>query len=240
MATVIDEARRLKSEAMDARDGGNFERAVSLIERAEDELRAALAELKANRAGGDGPGPFEAEVAGQLVHILGSKGGILRRWGKYEESAKAYDAGYLEFERPEAGYGVVNSYNLVQRLVSRVFTEPACAGDDGLKVSGLVVRDALLDAMREIRRQLEGKRAGDEYAAADLALVSLLLGEPDWESTLDDFINSSPPPQPYAVEATLKLFQELHDRLAESPSAPADLLRRVESAMDELAFAAGG
>ncbi len=234
MSNVIEEARTLKSQAMNARDAGYHERAVSFIEKAEKVLRDALNELKKNRQQGEKPGRLETDVANQLVHVLGSKGGIFRRKKKYKEAAKAYDAGYEEFERPGSGYGIVNSYNLVQRLVSRVLLNPGCVDGEDLHVEGLHVRAALAKAREEIQQQLKGKRAGDEYAAADLALVCLLLGDDDWEMALDDFIYSSPPPEPYAVKVTAELIEEL-DEAARQPSSPSPALaRRLSQATQEL------
>lgn len=232
MSNVVDDARSLKSQAMDARDRGDFARAINFIEKAEQVLRGALDELRKNRQEGEKPGRLETDVANQLVHVLGSKGGIYRRSGNYEDSAKAYDAGY-RFEAPDSVYRIVNSYNLVQRLVSRVLLRPESVDEGDLEVLGLSVRDELVKARDEIQQQLKGKRAGDEYAAADLALVRLLLGDGEWETALDDFIYSTPPPKPYAVKVTSELINELGEAIRRSPSASPALVKRLAQAAQE-------
>ncbi len=133
MSDVIDLARKLKSDAMNARDRGDFPRAVALIEQAEGHLRTALERLEQSREPGERLGRSEMEIAAQLAYILGTKGGIFRRWGEFEKSARAYDAGY-EIERRESGYGIINSYNMVQRLVARVYIQPEAIHDDAAKV----------------------------------------------------------------------------------------------------------
>lgn len=229
MSDVVEEARRLKAEAMDARDLGNFERALRLLERAERALRSVLDELRGKRDSQEAPGRQETAVANQLVHILGSKGGVLRRKGDFALAAHAYDSGH-DLERPQSGYGIVNSYNLVQRLVARVFLEPWAVAND-LTVEGLKVRDELVRAREEVDRQKSGPRSNDEYAAADHVVVLLLLGDPDLDRSLEDFLMSRP--EPYAVQVTQELLEHLGDRLASS-SAPADLSGRILKAVNRL------
>jgi len=175
MADVIESARTLKSRAMDARDDEDFEGAISLLSQARRELERELHDLEPKRAYTGSPGRFEQEVAAQLAHILGSMGGVYRRQKKYPASIKFYDDGY-NFEDPKAPYGIVNSYNLTQRLVSRVFLNPRAVDEPGSIVEGLPLKDALESARREIERQRAGSRREDEYAAADLAIVALLRG----------------------------------------------------------------
>jgi hypothetical protein len=155
------------------------------------------------------------------------------------DSARAYDAGY-EFEAAASVYGIVNSYNLVQRLVSRIFLSPESGEDESVEVLGLSVRRELRKAKEEIqqqikdpRTQMDGPRAGDEYAAADLAMVSILLGDADWESDLGKFIRFNPPPEPYAVQVTLELIKELREAVEGSPDAPGELKQRLSEAVEE-------
>jgi hypothetical protein len=230
LGDVIEEARRLKSEAMDARDVGQFDRAVRLLGRAERGLRSTLEELKGARKAEEPPGRQETAVANQLVHILGSTGGVLRRKGDYGPAARFYDAGW-DFEKPAAGYGIVNSYNLVQRLVARLFLEPRAVADN-LEVEGLRVREELDRARQEIERQIAGERNKDEYAAADLATVLLLLGDPVWMKILDGFLMSRP--EPYAVQVTLETLEALSARATASPNSPPDLAERLSQAIAHL------
>jgi tetratricopeptide (TPR) repeat protein len=241
MSDVIQEARRLKSKAIAARDKGDFARAESSILEAETMLRAALKghqesrEAAGEQAGALKPGAREIQVAEQLGHVLGSKGGIYRRWKKYEASADAYDQAY-HFEKWVLGHGIDNSYVLVQRLVARVFIDPKAVQDD-VEVRGLPLRRQLLEAEAEVERQQRGQRNKDEYAAADLALVRLLLGEANWESALTRFTQATPPPSAYSVEATLEVVNELRQTLTEKPDTPAGLVERLAQAGENLAQA---
>ncbi len=136
MNDLIDETRRLKSRAMDARDRGDFVRAIELLGLASRQLSETLQELKRKREAASSPGRQETETASQLCHILGSMGGVHRRNHDYRAAARAYDAGY-EIEKPSSEYGIVNSYNLVQRLVTRVFLEPSAVEIENTQVEGL-------------------------------------------------------------------------------------------------------
>ena len=233
MADVIESARALKSRAMDARDDGDFEGAISLLLQARSELERELHDLEPKRADKGSPGRFEQEVATQLAHILGTTGGVYRREKDYPASIASYDAGF-RFEEPEAPYGIVNSYNLTQRLVSRVFLNPRAVDEPAVVVEGLPLGQALESARREIERQRTGKRRNDEYAAADLATVALLRGDADWNDKLDDFLYSKPKPEPYAVEVTLDMLVKLQDRLTETGEGSPEFRDRIETACDAI------
>jgi hypothetical protein len=233
MADVIESARTLKSRAMDARDRRDFAGAIRLLSEARAGLESELRDLEPKRADKGSPGRFEQEVAAQLAHILGSMGGVYRRAKDYPASIESYDAGY-RFEDPGAPYGIVNSYNLTQRLVSRVFMNPHAVDEAGVTVQGLPLWDELEAAEREIERQRTGKRRHDEYAAADLATVALLKGDADWRDKLDAFLYSKPKPQPYAIEVTLDVLASLRERLSETSEASPELTSRVTEACEEI------
>ena len=187
---------------------------------------------------------FEPVVVEQLFYMLGSKGGVYRRWGKdddskYKDSADAYDAGYDIEKCGRADYKIFNSYNLVQRLVARVLVRPAAVLDEDIPVWGLWVRRRLLAAAKEIKRQQEEEgRGNDVYAAADLALVQLLLGEHgrEWEKTLDQFLNWKPS-EPYARQVTFEVIEEIYQKVSDSPSAPASLVDHLSDAIEEFSYA---
>jgi hypothetical protein len=231
MSDVIEEARRLKSRAMEARDRNDFETAIHLLSNARDGLADELTDLESKRAGESSPGRFEQDVATQLAHILGSMGGVYRRWGDYPASIDCYDAGY-ELERPGAPYNILNSYNMTQRLVSRAFMNPAAVSDGGISLHGLPLREYLEQAKEGIVRQRHGKRRRDEYAAADLAVVTLLLGDEDWLDKLDDFLHSTPRPEPYAIEVTLEVLEALRSTVAGAANSALKLKERLSEACD--------
>jgi len=220
MNDVIDEVRQLKSSALDARDAQDPVRAVRLLQQAETLLRETIEDLR-DRRGDSPPGVQEAKAADQLVHILGSIGGVLRREGDYAGAVAAYGAG-REIEQSSSGYGIVNSYTLVQEIVSQVFLNPRSLRE-------LRLRGALIAARAEIERQIAGPRSGDEYAAADLALVLLLLRDPAADDALDTFVDLRP--EPYAIDVVIELLRDLRDR---TEAAEPELARRLDGVAELL------
>jgi len=230
MEDVIGRARELKSEAMDARDDALFEEAHKKLREAETALVEALAEQRRAREG-EQVGDLERKIAEQLVHIRGSIGGVWRREGRHVESAQAYDSGY-DLERAESGYGIVDSYTLVQRLVARVFVDPAAADDEHVIVEHRAVRPKLEEARDVIRDQIERKGRGrDEFAASDLTLVLLLLGDPDWRAQLRRFRDLKPA---YALSATREVVADLQKVAAKSSRASERLRKDLADALTGL------
>jgi hypothetical protein len=252
MTNAVTRARNLKIEAMDLRDKHDFRGALEILQQAREGLDAALARLTRSEGAGR-PGQSEQEVIEQLGHILGSCGGVYRRQACYgqfanaddrrrcfEESVKAYDEGY-RFEKQACQYGTANSYNLTQRLVARVFLEPGCVSDGADPVLGLSVQAELLAARKEIQDQIKGPRPKDEYAAADRAFVSLLLGDTAWKTDVDKFKKWEFEPGPqgsksrdYAFTVTRDVLADLHKRVSESASAPPGLGDRLKWAVEQL------
>jgi hypothetical protein len=233
MTSLIDAVRQLKSEAMTARDSGDVMHAVELLEEADRLLRGALNDLRQHRPPTESPGSYETEVATQLVHILGTKGGVYRRIGDYAAAVAAYDASY-EIEGPSSDYPIVNSYALTQRLVTRLLLVPSGAEPNGAEVVGLDVCRALHEAEIEIRRQVLGERVNDEYAAADLAVVQLILGSENWDAALNAFLDAAP--EPYAVSVTLSTLNDLLSAARAATPSPTALIDRLAIACEELTF----
>lgn len=234
--------RDLKNLAMDDRDDEQFEDAIHKLEEAERLLVEALRE-QAGARGGDPVSEFERDLAKQLVHIRGSLGGVWRRWAQAPQATtaekrsaevravQAYDSGY-EVERADSLYGIVDSYTLVQRLVTRVFLDPAAVDDDRIVVQNLALRPELEKAVTSIREQIErGGRKLDEFAAADLTLVLILLGNDDWRTEMRRFRALKPA---YALAATRQVVAELQELATTSPRASARLRRDLEDALTSL------
>jgi hypothetical protein len=210
MEGIIERVRKLKSEALDARDDGRFDEAHKKLKEAEMYLEKELEEQRLAREG-EKVGKFEQDIAKQLIYIRGSMGGLWRRQGDHVKSAKAYDSGY-ELERAESGYDIVESYTLVQRLVARVFIDPAAVDNEQDVVANLAVRPELEKARDLIRDQIKRKgRENDEFAASDLTLVLLLLGDQDWRAALRRFRDLRPA---YALSATREVIEQLQKSVA--------------------------
>ena len=202
---VLREISTLKERAMLFRDDGDYEDAIETLDEAEQRI---LSELGQFTATSEGPGRYELSLRKQLYTIRGSKGGVYRRWKHLPDAIASYDAGY-EVER-----SFEDSYNLTQRLVTRVMQDPQSVAGEGGIVAGVAVRDELRRAGETIRAQ---KRHDDEYAAADLLTILLLLGDPGWRHALQEFLRRADTAS-YAREVTKKVFEEIAEYL--EPGTP--------------------
>ncbi|HEY0373017.1 MAG TPA: hypothetical protein VGD79_13515, partial [Thermoanaerobaculia bacterium] len=98
---VIELAETKKRAAQRRRKAGDFDAAVVLM----DEAIAALEAEHASLSGGTVTGERGRKLLEALGDAYGTKGGILRTAGRYDDSCEAYDRGY-KFERNESA----NSY----------------------------------------------------------------------------------------------------------------------------------
>lgn len=218
MATASDEIIALKTQAKNRRDLRRYDRATEILKRA--------IEIAKSNLPNEG---LRSRMAEELADCYGLLGGVQRRWAlesdgaerrlHLAESIRAYDAAW-EYETDD--YGVVNSYGMVNRLVSRVllnsdslFTEDVT--DFGEGVAPLAMREELEKAAQRIGSQLARPRRDDYWAAADLALVNVLLEKQDPISAYAGFIQKSPPD--YAFKSVLDVvrpFAQLKWKLAET------------------------
>ncbi|HYO15414.1 MAG TPA: hypothetical protein VE685_19645 [Thermoanaerobaculia bacterium] len=205
MSDVLRDARKLKNQARRRREAQRYEEAADLLKEATDLLEPTLIDLKS-----DDPSLFETDVARELSDCYGSLGGVLRSAGHFEDSVKAYESGYgLEKDKR---YGMINSYNLVQRLVARMLLKPELIGSaewvvkDIEDVEDLDMWKALDDAASVIQEQ-RSVRATDPWFLADRALVFLLLGRPEEEEAWQEFRQA--PSFAYAITSTLRVINDL-------------------------------
>lgn len=206
---VFEEARNLKSRAMDKREHGDFDGAKQLHEHAIDILADAWpggAPPKESVR----PGGFEQKLAKALAHQYGSLGGTYRAWQRFGDSVGAYDEGWKKYENNSV-YRIVDSYALTQRLVARVLLDPWALIEPGKEVEKETFPDVLSRARDTIRDQLARERANDEWAKADLAVTCLLLGDAQEDEAWESF--ASPEPTLFAVEATDRVLEEIQKRL---------------------------
>lgn len=224
MGDAVETARDLKERAMLARDLEDYPEAIEILEQAERILVEAMKPLEQSRTSGESPGDYELSVRKQLYAIRGSKGGIYRRAGDYLASARAYDSGY-EVERD-----FEDSYNLTQRLVSRVLERPLAAVSDDVVVEQVAVREELGRARQRVEEQMTGPRQKDEYAAADLLTLSALLGSPDWRSALQRFLRLAPESS-YARQVTREVLAEVVRQARVSNQPALMLAERLEDVL---------
>lgn len=211
MIEGIEQALRMKNRARTAREDEEYDRAVSHIEEARRQLEALWAERgTAIDEAGAGAGSEERALVDALAEVHGIRGGIYRSLKNYEEAIKAYDSG-LRFEAHPAR-SADSSYNLVQRLTNRVLLRPAEIGVPGWIVERLDMGEELRNAARTLREQLQGSRARDPWAAADLVFLELLLVSDPWqESRIEEAWSAlqALKPRSFVYESTRRTLEDL-------------------------------
>jgi hypothetical protein len=206
MPTIFEQIVDLKTKAKNRRDLGRYDRAAAFVREAITLANKDLAipELR-------------SKLASELADCYGLLGGIERRWAlvsnaqadhradHMRKSVLAYDEAW-DFESGD--YGVSSSYGMVNRLASRILADPqglssGYVTDLGEGIDPLEVRAELEKA----REAIENSKRSDYWAAADLALVKLLLGAGDPAGTYAAFNEKSPPA--YAYNSALDLLRPL-------------------------------
>jgi hypothetical protein len=210
MASVLDQIREFKTQAKNRRDRRRYPQAETILKQAID---LGIENLKQTE--------LRSQIASELADCYGLLGGIQRRWAlesqeieerdkHLRESILAYDEGWcLE----SGGDGIVNSYGMVNRLISRLFLKPRALSsgvvDFGEGIAPLDVRGELENAAKAIQDQLAKPRRDDYWATADLALVHALLDKDDATQLYMSFIAKSPPD--YAYISVLDVLRPLSE-----------------------------
>ena len=197
---LLEKVRYLKTQAKNRRDDKLYEEGVALAYQAIADLEPAFESAVTD--------DWKTRFASELADCFGLIGGIQRRWGlslddseragerkkHLELSIEAYDKGnHYELEK---NYDVVNSYNLVNRLVGRILLSP-----------NTDLREEMRKAKDIVSEQLKQKRRGDIWALADKALLQLLLGEIEHDKAWAEFLDHSPPS--YAFDSVLDTLDPL-------------------------------
>ena len=142
-------------------------------------------------------------AAALLADLHGTLGGTLREQGRLHEAAGQYDRGYNIDEQ----YGIVSSYNALNRLLTRLLARGA-PGRPPVALANIDVQEEL----RKVHAMLDGRlgknQPPDYWAAGDLALVSALMAdEPGMKKGLKLFTGPSTPA--YAYDAYLNTLSKL-------------------------------
>jgi hypothetical protein len=233
MSAPIDRIRDLKTGAKNQRDRGidGYPSARTLLTEAIAMARTELAcSTVADR---------RIEMAIELSDCFGLIGGVQRRWADeaddgsraehLKDAVRAYDEGFGFESDPE--FGIVNSYNLVNRLVVRLLLAPAALATDepvllAPDIAPMKLRDELDKAAATVRGQIAGPRRGDYWALADLALLEVLSGRSAPSAAYADFLALSPPDFAYdSVLGGLRPLVELPLATAPELAAAVALLQ---------------
>jgi hypothetical protein len=198
MKSLTEEILDLKTEAKNHRDRGlkGYPRALARLNTAIGLANKGLTTTSVADA--------VRQLTKELADCHGMVGGIERRWGiesrdlerlgHFAASCIAYDEGYRHEWDPK--YGTPATYNLVNRLTSRLLIEPKLLETDGVvdlgnSVPPINLKRELLGAMALIEEQLANK--GNFWAEADLALLRVLTGQADATTAYAPFLALSPP-----------------------------------------------
>jgi hypothetical protein len=216
MEDLLQTVRYLKTKAKNRRDRSDYESAVKILSK-------QAIPLIENELSSTSQADWRAQLASELADCHGIVGGLYRRWALDQrtepeqrpvylrESFAAYQRGYELEKNPD--YNIVNSYNLVNRLISYILLKPDSLSNAPTENAGggatFDIKQELEKAASVVREQLKEKRRGDIWALADLALVSVLLGHSDPHTAYADFNAKSPPD--YAYESALSTLQPLAD-----------------------------
>lgn len=222
---LFDDAAISKQSARRNREAKRYEDALADISEALGELEAMLAELPADIVDGDEHASAEysppvKRLVDELAECYGIKGGILRSKGRPGEAVASYDRGFL-FEQHSARKKD-NSYNAVQRLVSRVCAEPYRYKAAKWRFLRDDMNRLLDDTIRLVKSQVEGPRAtraGDAWAAADILFLNILheansegVSAPAVVRAFEEFQRAKP--SRFARESTARAFRELGEYMA--------------------------
>jgi len=143
----------------------------------------------------------------QLAELYGMLGGTRRDQKDLVAAASAYDTGF----RHEAGSS--STYNALNRLVTRVLLDPASlSSSDALRRFGALdavdVAESLAALEPTLRRDVDGPRRDDYWAAGDLALIAALNGNAVEARRALDHLDSLTPPA-FVYEKYRETFAEV-------------------------------
>lgn len=209
----LDSIRNLKTKAKNRRDRDMFDRAAKIL------LQAA----ELGESGFDsGSVDSRPSYASELADVYGMLGGITRRQGLdamdaeirdslLRESFEYYDRGY-SYER--SSFGVSDSYNLVNRLVSRILLDPSVLAksttDDASSDPEAAMLRMLEEAQHDVAQQIAESRNTDPWAHADQALLDLLVSESANATSAYGQLHRMSPPG-YVYESALATLRPLAD-----------------------------
>jgi hypothetical protein len=218
-------ALQLKNIARAHRESGRLVPALQEIRKAVAGLEVTLAgleaELKPSGTADAKPIDYSPKYRGviqALAECYGVQGGIYRSLAQPEESIESYDRGYLFESHP--GRNRDNSYNLVQRLTSRILADPVGCWLHEWKYKGIHLWVALSEAREVVLHQMqEGGRSRDQWAAADIVLLCVLLaprapaqGKAELEDALGRFYELDY--DAFVYDSSIRALSELYAALS--------------------------
>jgi hypothetical protein len=214
-------AKRHRGNMITALANGHRDRAEEEFRGAESAMDEAFRYLdKYERPDPEAPGHAsegETAVAEQLADFWGIRGGLYRSRGSalpdgsgsddLETAIRAYDQG-ARYELSER-FGLLNSYNTVNRLVLRIIRQPdILTAEEAVPGNRKRMADLLEEAAKSIEAQLDKGRTDVAWALADLAMIELLCDGSDLEPILEQFDEATVTDK-YPLESMLNVIRDL-------------------------------
>jgi len=207
MANILDEIKSLKGLAQNQSAQGQYETAAKTLRDGIDVLEAALTGRESHRDSSHRAfAPADAEencIAAELADLYGILGGVRRKQGDLMQSIVAYDQGFRYESNPR--YGIVNTYNALNRLVSRILMYPDSLSDPDVlrnvhELEFVNIPRALNELQTELKKEVDGVRSNDCWAAGDLVFTCALNGDDQGAlDALQYFVSCSPPANAYSA-----------------------------------------
>ena len=215
MNSILEKIDGLITRAKRLRDRERYEAAVEALEKeAIPLIEEGLASAAATEE--------RFELGRRLADGYGLQGGCYRRWGLQAEEPQTRARLLLESVRKyqkgqevEANgeYGIVSTYNLLNRIVSQVLLDPRYLSDpmaatDHPELESLNAKDDLERVEKVIESQLH---RDDSWLLADKALVNLLLdrNDPAPEVVYNQFLNEKKIHPYFVYESMLSTLRPL-------------------------------
>jgi hypothetical protein len=215
-------AKRHRGNMITALANGDRSKAEEEFRSAETAIEEAFQYLaKYERPDPETPGHAsegEITVAEQLADFWGIRGGLYRSRGSalpdgsgggadLETAIQAYDRG-ARYESSER-FGLLNSYNTVNRLVLRIIRQPDILNaEEAVPGDRKRMADLLEDAAKLIEAQLDKERKDLAWALADLAMIELLCDGIDLEPILEQ-LDEATVTDKYPLESMLNVIRDL-------------------------------
>jgi tetratricopeptide (TPR) repeat protein len=240
----LDEIKSLKDLARSQSDQRQYETAAKTLRDAISILEATRTRRESQRDRASlASSPVDAEetrITVELADLYGMLGGASRKQGKLIQAITAFDQGFRYESNPR--YGIVNTYNALNRLVTRIMMNPGSLSDPDIlrnvnELEFVDVPRTLNDLRTKLKQDVNGVRSNDFWAAGDLAFTCALTGDDDGAfDALQQFVSCSPPPPASAYSAYIHWI----DAVSQLDTSRKESLKKIRSLFEDRIKKASG
>jgi len=236
MSDLLQRTGELKTQAKNRRDLKRYDRAAALLKQA---IHLASDEYETTNVP-----EWRATLVSELADCWGILGGIERRWAldaasdnaqrhsHLLESVRAYDNGF-RYETDPALASSASTYNRLNRLLVRVLLNPRRLTANGEATDPELGETLNVHAgLEAIAHDIEAQGTDSVWAAADLALVDVLLGRQNAASAYAPFEKKQPPD--FACQSALDGVVPFADLDLPTAAELKKAVQRLEALLDRL------